>query len=49
MEAVKVMLDQGYEWLDGSLTSEYNPMINLIAQRLGAERDKHYRVYQMEL
>ena len=49
LEAVKTVFDKGYEWLDGSLTSEFNPMVNLIAQRLGAERYKHYRVYQMRL
>ncbi|MFQ6101149.1 MAG: hypothetical protein ACE5OS_07935 [Anaerolineae bacterium] len=49
MEAVKAVYDRGYEWLDGSLTSELNPMVNLIAHRLGAERYKHYRLYQMKL
>jgi GNAT superfamily N-acetyltransferase len=49
MEAVKTMFDKGYEWLDGSITSERNTMINLIAHRLGAERYKHYRLYQMKL
>jgi GNAT superfamily N-acetyltransferase len=49
LEAVKTMFDKGYEWLDGSMTSERNTMINLIAHRLGAERYKHYRLYQMKL
>ena len=49
MEAVKAMYRRGYEWLDGSITSELNPMINLVASRLGAERYKHYRLYKMEL
>jgi GNAT superfamily N-acetyltransferase len=49
LEGVKAFLDKGYEWLDGSLTSEQNPMINLIAGRLGAERYKHYRLYRMAL
>jgi GNAT superfamily N-acetyltransferase len=49
MEIVKVINDQGYQWLDGSLSSEHNPMINLIAQRLGAERYKWYRLYRMKL
>jgi GNAT superfamily N-acetyltransferase len=40
---------KGYKWLDGSLTSELNPMINLIARRLGAELYKHYRLYRMKL
>lgn len=49
LEGLKAFLDKGYEWLDGSLTSEYNPMINRIASRLGAERYKRYRLYQMTL
>jgi GNAT superfamily N-acetyltransferase len=49
LEAVKAVYDKGYAWLDGSVTSEYNPMVNLIAHRLGAERYKHYRLYQMKL
>ena len=39
----------GYAWLDGSLTSELNPAINLIARGRGAELYKHYRLYRMEL
>jgi hypothetical protein len=49
VEAVKTFYEKGYEWLDGSVTSELNPVINLIAYRLGAERYKHYRVYRMKL
>lgn len=49
LEAVRAVFDKGYEWLDGSLTSEYNPMVNLIAHRLGAERYKRYRMYRMGL
>jgi GNAT superfamily N-acetyltransferase len=49
LEAVRAVFDKGYEWLDGSLTSEYNPMVNLIAHRLGAERYKRYRMYRMAL
>jgi GNAT superfamily N-acetyltransferase len=49
LEAVRAVFDKGYKWLDGSLTSEYNPMVNLIAHRLGAERYKRYRLYKMAL
>ena len=49
MEMVKAVFEKGYEWLEGSVTSEYNLKVNLIAQRLGAERYKHYRLYEMEL
>ena len=46
---MKAFYEAGYAWLDGSLTSETNPKINLLAQRLGAQRYKHYRVYRMAL
>lgn len=47
MEAVRSAAAKGYKWLDGSLTSEANPTINRLAERLGAERYKHYRLYRM--
>jgi hypothetical protein len=47
--SLRAMMAKGYQWLDGSLTSERNPMINLLAGRLGAQRYKHYRVYQMDV
>lgn len=49
VEAVKAFYERGYEWLDGSVTSELNTVVNLIAYRLGAERYKHYRMYRMRL
>ena len=49
LETVRAFYEKGYAWLDGSLTSEFNPTVNLIAQRLGAERYKHYRLYQKKL
>lgn len=49
IEALKAASKKGYEWLDGSLTSESNAMINLIAQRQGAEPYKHYRLCRMDL
>lgn len=49
MEAVKGVYEKGYAWMDGSLSSELNPTINLIAGRLGAERYKQYRMYRMAL
>jgi len=49
LEAVKRVFERGYAWLDGSVTSERNAMVNLVAHRLGAERYKHYRVYRLEL
>lgn len=47
VEALRTAKERGYAWLDGSLTSELNPGINLIAQSRGAERYKHYRIYRM--
>jgi ribosomal protein S18 acetylase RimI-like enzyme len=49
LAVVRAFCDRGYKWLDGSVTSEFNPMINLVASRLGAERYKHYRLYRMGL
>lgn len=49
LEAVRTVFRKGYAWMDGSVTSELNPMVNLIAHRLGAERYKHYRLYRMDL
>lgn len=49
LEAVKAIFNKGYAWMDGSITSEYNPAINLLANRLGAQRYKFYRIYQIEL
>jgi GNAT superfamily N-acetyltransferase len=49
LETVKAIYEKGYAWLDGSITSEFNPMVNLLANRLGAERYKHYRLYQLKL
>jgi len=47
VESLRAMMAKGYQWLDGSVTSERNPMVNLVAERLGAERYKHYRLYRM--
>ena len=49
LEAVKAIYEKGYAWLDGSVCSEYNPAVNLITNRLGAERYKQYRIYQMKI
>jgi len=49
LESIKAVFAKGYKWLDGSLTSEYNPIVNYLAQRLGAERYEHYRVYEIPI
>jgi hypothetical protein len=41
--------EKGYEWLDLSLTSEDNPKTPALAERLGGEIYKRYRVYRMDL
>jgi GNAT superfamily N-acetyltransferase len=46
-ESIRGMIAKGYQWLDGSLTSEHNKTVNLLASRFGAERYKHYRIYQV--
>jgi hypothetical protein len=49
LEVIRGFMERGYAWLDGSVTGEYNLMMNLVAQRWGAERYKHFRVYQQSL
>ena len=49
VEALTKAKARGYRWLDGSLTSELNPAINIIAQSRGAECYKHYRLYRMDV
>jgi GNAT superfamily N-acetyltransferase len=38
---------RGYQWLDLSLTSEDNPNTPVLAERMGAELYKRYRVYRL--
>jgi GNAT superfamily N-acetyltransferase len=49
VEALRSARRKGYKWLDGSLTSEMNPTVNLIARSRGAELYKRYRLYRMDL
>ena len=49
LESVRAVFLKGYKWLDGSITSELNPVVNIMAERFGAERYKHYRIYQTEI
>jgi GNAT superfamily N-acetyltransferase len=46
LEAVRSAAAKGYEWLDGSLTSEFNPNILNLTERLGVERYKQFRLYE---
>jgi GNAT superfamily N-acetyltransferase len=47
LRAVREAAAKGYHWLDGSLTSADNPTVVRLAERLGAERYKHYRLFEM--
>ena len=49
LQSVQTMFDKGYKWLDGSLTSEHNTIVIRLAERMGTERYKHYRIYQMHV
>lgn len=40
---------RGYRWLDLSLTSDDNPMTPRMAERLGAELYRRYRVYRLQV
>ncbi len=47
VESIRAMMAKRYQWLDGSLTSENNPIVNQLVARFGAERYKHYRLFQI--
>jgi len=49
LEAIRAIYERGYAWMDGSLTSEFNPAVNLLASHMGAEKYKHYRIYKIKL
>jgi GNAT superfamily N-acetyltransferase len=49
IETLRAAYNRGYVWLDGSLSHEFNPLVAPMAQRLGAERYKHYRLYQCKV
>jgi len=48
-EMLKRARERGYTWVDLSLTSEDNPKTPMLAERMGAELYKRYRVYQIPL
>ena len=49
LESIRAVFAKGYQWLDGSLTSEYNTIVNYLAQRMGATAYKHYRIYEIAI
>jgi hypothetical protein len=48
-EVGRAVLRRGFQWVDGSLTGEDNPMTNKLAKAFGARLDKRYRVYELDL
>jgi hypothetical protein len=40
---------KGYHWADLSLTSEDNPNTPILAERVGAQLYKRYRVYRLPI
>jgi GNAT superfamily N-acetyltransferase len=48
-EIGRAALTKGYQWMDASIISEYNPTMSRIVERLGGKRYKLYRVYQLAL
>ena len=46
-EMAKRAREKGYTWIDLSLTSEDNPKTPMLAERMGGELYKRYRVYQL--
>jgi GNAT superfamily N-acetyltransferase len=49
MEMGKAIIRKGYDWVDASLTNEYNPQTNKLAPRLGAYVYRRYREFQLKL
>jgi GNAT superfamily N-acetyltransferase len=49
LEMGKALLRKGYDWIDASLTNEFNPQTNKLAPRLGAYVYRKYREYQLKL
>ena len=48
-ETAKSMLAHGYKRVEGSWVLETNTMMNLIIERMGADRYKTYRIYERSL
>ena len=48
-EMAKRAAARGYGWIDGSLTSADNPRTPAVAERLGGQLYKRYRVYELRL
>jgi hypothetical protein len=49
LEMGKVLVNKGYDWVDASLTNEFNPQTNKLATRLGAYVYRRYREFRLKL
>jgi GNAT superfamily N-acetyltransferase len=45
-EMLKRAQEKGYQWIDLSITSADNPKTPMLAERMGGEIYKRYRVYK---
>ena len=49
VEMGKALIRKGYDWVDASLTNEFNPQTNKLAPRLGASVYRRYREFRLKL
>ena len=49
LEMGKALIRKGYDWVDASLTNEFNPQTNKLATRLGATVYRRYREFRLRL
>jgi len=49
LEMGKAIVRKGYDWIDASLTNEFNPQTNKLATRLGATVYRRYREFRLNL
>ena len=49
LEMGKAVIRKRYTWVDASLTNEFNPQTNKLAERLGAYVYRRYREYRLKL
>ena len=49
LEMGKALMRKGYDWVDASLTNEFNPQTNKLASRLGAYVYRRYREVRLKL
>jgi GNAT superfamily N-acetyltransferase len=49
VEMGKALIRKGYDWVDASLTNEFNPQTNKLAPRLGAYVYRRYQEFRLKL